>query len=297
MTKSEQVNVYNEKHEDTSTALRMNFKSVTIMYYEVYIERVFTINLVLNIFILILTAKTLKLSVTRLRILAGGIIGALGYCLALLLPATYPVKVLAGLIPVSILMAKLTYRSQGIKHVLRQTGFLFIYAVLIGGIMIFLQRRIPIIGSYADKVWLILILGYGVFAVIDLWVKNHHRQQENVFLNVSILCGQEMVHVTALMDTGNGLTEPVSGKPVAILEEAVWERLKLLMKPEKLKAIPYHNIGNAHGLMTGYELSEIVIEQLGQRKKYENVIVAIGPGKMSGVNKYQMLLNPLLLKQ
>jgi len=266
------------------------------MYYEVYIERVFTINLVLNIFILILTAKTLKLSATRLRILAGGTFGALGYCLALLLPVTYTVKVLAGLIPVSILMAKLTYRSQGIKNVLRQTGFLFMYAVLTGGIMIFLQRRIPVIGSYADKVWLILILGYGVFAAIDFFVKTHHRQQENGFLKVSILCGEEMVHVTALMDTGNGLTEPVSGKPVAILEEAVWERLKPLMKPEKIKAIPYHNIGNAHGLMTGYELSEIDIEQLGQRKKYEKVIVAIGPGKISGRDEYQMILNPLLLK-
>jgi len=264
--------------------------------YEIYIERVFIINLVLNIFILILTAKTLKLSATWLRILIGGSIGALGYCLTLLLPVTYTVKVLIGLIPLSVLMAKMTFKSQGIKNILRQTGFLFVYAFLIGGLMLFLQRQIPVIGLYADKVWLILILAYSVFAVIDFSIKWWTQNREDDFLKVSIPCGVNMVVVTALVDTGNGLVEPISKKPVAILEETVWEDLKPLMKPEKTKAIPYHNISKTHGLMTGYEISEIFIEKSGQREKYENVIVAISPGKISGNNKYQMILNPQILK-
>jgi len=263
--------------------------------YEIYIERVFIINLVLNIFILILTAKTLKLSATRLRILAGGIIGALGYCLTLLLPVTYTVKVLVGLVPVSVFMAKVTFNSQGIKNILRQTGFLFVYAFLIGGLMLFLQRQIPIIGLYADKVWLILVLAYAVYAGLNFLLKWHKQNREDDFLKVSIPNGVNEVIVTALVDTGNGLVEPISKKPVAILDETVWEELKSLMKPEKTKVIPYHNISKTHGLMTGYEIGEIFIEKSGQREKYENVIVAISPGKISRNNKYQMILNPQIL--
>ena len=262
----------------------------------VYIERVFIINLVLNVFILILTAKTLKLSATWIRILIGGAIGAFGYCIALIIPVSYPVKVLVGLIPVSFLMAKLTYKSQGIKNVLRQTGFLFVYAFLTGAMMLFLQRQIPIIGLYADKVLIILILGYAVFAVTDLLLKIYQRHQDNVFLEVIIPCADETEVVTALVDSGNGLIEPISKKPVAILEEAVWERLKPLMRPEKTKVIPYHNIGTTNGLMTGYELDEIYIGQSGQLGRYESVIVAVGPGKISGNGEYQMILNPELLK-
>ncbi|MCL2717568.1 MAG: sigma-E processing peptidase SpoIIGA [Lachnospiraceae bacterium] len=267
------------------------------MIFEIDIGKVFIINLVLNIFILILTARTLKLSATKLRILAGGVFGALGYCLALPLPVTYPVKVFIGLVPVSLLMIKLTFKSQGIKNILRQTGFLFIYAFLTGAVILFLQRQITVFGLHSDKVWLVLVLGYTVFALSDYFLKLHHRNQENVFLIVFIPCEGKEIEVTALVDTGNGLTEPVNGKPVTILEEAVWQELKPLMKPEKTKAIPYHNIGNAHGMMIGYEISEIYIEKSGQKVRYENVIVAVGPGKISGSGKYQMILNPQLFKK
>ncbi|MCL2050187.1 MAG: sigma-E processing peptidase SpoIIGA [Lachnospiraceae bacterium] len=265
------------------------------MVYEIDIEKVFIINLVLNVFILILTAKTLKLSAARLRILAGGAFGALGYCLILLLPVTYQAKIFIGLIPVSILMAKLTFMSKGLKNVLRQTGFLFVYAFLIGGIMIFLMQKMGIFSLYAEKAWLILILGYTVFAAVDYFLKKYQRHKENVFVKVSIPCGNVKIDVTALVDTGNGLVEPISKKPVAILEQTAWEPLKPLMKPEKTKAIPYHNLGNANGMLTGYEIGEIYIEENGQRGKYENVIVAVGPGKMSGRNEYQMILNPQML--
>jgi hypothetical protein len=67
------------------------------------------------------------------------------------------------------------------------------------------------------------------------------------------------------------------------------------MREEKTKVIPYHNIGNPHGMMMGYELEKIFIEQSGQRKKYEKIIVAVGPGKMSASGEYQMILNPKII--
>ncbi|MCL2253699.1 MAG: sigma-E processing peptidase SpoIIGA [Lachnospiraceae bacterium] len=263
--------------------------------YEIYIERVFIINLVLNILILILTAKTLKLSVTRIRILAGGILGALGYCIILLLPLTYRTKIAVGLIPISILMCVITFRTKGLRNVLRQTGYLFIYAFLIGAVMIFLQRQVPFAAKYSGGGWLIISLGYTVYAVLDYFLKIHRRHEENFFVDVSIPCLTEEINIIALVDTGNGLTEPVSKKPVAVLEEKVWEQLKPLMKPEKTKAIPYHNIGNAHGLMIGYELEEIYITKSGQRERYENIVVAVGPGGISQSGDYQMIINPKLI--
>ena len=264
--------------------------------YEVYIEKVFVINLVLNIFILILTAKTLKLVVPNLRILIGGVIGAFGYCLILPLPVTYSVKVLIGLIPVSILMAKITYKTVGFKNVLRQTGYLFIYAFLTGAIMLFILQHVPLAGLYTDKVLVILILGYVVFVAVDFFHKWNRQHQENVFTKVSIPCGLEEITVTALIDTGNGLIEPISKKPVTILEETVWELIEPLKKPEKTKVIPYHSIESTKGIMTGYEIETIYIEHSGQRIKCENVIIAQAPGRISASGEYQMILNPQMLE-
>lgn len=267
------------------------------MYYEIYIDRIFLINFVLNLFLLTLTAKTLNRTATRMGILGGSAAGALGYCIVLCLPLSYFSKIVIGLIPVSVGMVKLTFRSKGYRQIARETGYLFVYAFLIGGFMLFMLKRFSFFGQNSGKVWCVLGLALLAFVPLDILAKKYRNRKSNPFCQVSIPCQGREVKVTALIDTGNGLREPVSGRPVSILEEKVWEQLRPLMRDEKMKVIPFHSVGKPHGLMKGYELNLLVVEREAQKTCYEKVIVGVCDGQISSGKHYQMILHPELLEK
>lgn len=266
------------------------------MLYEIYIDSIFLINFILNIFLLTLTAKTLNRTATRRRIIAISAVGALGYCIILCLPLSYSGKILIGLIPVSVGMAKLTFNTKGVRGIIRETGYLFVYAFLLGGVMLFLLKRFSFLNRHSGKIWCVLGVAYIIYSTLDYVGKKHRSRKANPFCKVFIPCGDKEVVITALIDTGNGLKEPVTGKPVSILEEKIWEQLKPLMREEKLKVIPYHSVGNSHGMMEGYELPGLIVEQEAQKVCYEKVIVGVCQGQISSGKRYQMILHPELLE-
>ena len=107
------------------------------------------------------------------------------------------------------------------------------------------------------------------------------------------LCTDEgTMEIKALIDTGNGLVDPVSKKPVAILDEEVWSYMQKWKRPEKYKAIPYHSIGKDRGLLEGYMVDFMEVIGKTEKKQYKDVIIAVFEGKVSGRGEYQMILPP-----
>ncbi len=76
-----------------------------------------------------------------------------------------------------------------------------------------------------------------------------------------VLCGRK-VKGEGFLDTGNSLSDPVSGAPVVIAGKGpVEEFLKetALCHPERIRMIPYHSVGRDHGILIGVVLDEIVV--------------------------------------
>ena len=108
----------------------------------IYIDSIFALNLVMDLYLLLLTAKALGKTVSYLRIFAGSITGAAGYCLILCVPGiSYILKVLLGMIPTGGLMIKIACRTKGIKELLRAMGYLFTFSFIMGGFIIFLKGK------------------------------------------------------------------------------------------------------------------------------------------------------------
>lgn len=263
------------------------------MQRTIYIDSVFLVNLVMDLFLLTLTAKTLKKTATFLRLSAGSVMGAAGYCLILCLPGiSYPFKVLFGMLPVTFGMIKLGCGTRGAKELLYGTGYLFTYSFLLGGFMLFLIKRIPFLEKHRNSACMILLTGYIGFFLCKKGIASYKKGKENHFCKVEIEGDSSRISVYALIDTGNGLIEPVSGKPVAILEEEIWQRMKKWKRPEKYKIIPYHSIGKEKGILEGYEVDGIhIVEEMGE-KQLEHVIIAVFKGNLSVKKKYQMILPP-----
>ena len=257
----------------------------------IYLDSVFLLNLVMDLYLLKLTAKALGKTATYTRIFAGSFVGAIGYCIVLCLPGvSYARKVLLGMLPIGALMIKIVCRTKGIKELVYASGYLYFFSFLMGGLIIFLRGQLPLFKTYEDSVVLLAMLGFVGYVIWKKYVEASHRKKENCFCDVIINGDAGLVEIKALIDSGNGLVEPISQKPVAVLDEDVWKSMNMWMKPEKYKLIPYHSIGRNRGYLEGYEIAGMEVKGDWESKKYENVIIAVFKGNVSGKGSYQMIL-------
>lgn len=261
----------------------------------VYIDSIFLLNLVMDFYLLTLTGKVLGKTATYSGIFAGSVIGALGYCIVLCLPGIpYILKIPAGMLPTGALMVKLGCRTKGKKELVRAEGYLFLFSFLMGGFIIFLKVKIPLAAEHGDSMVMIAGLGFVGFVIFRKLMDAYRKRKEDHFCRVFLQGDHGPCEIMALIDTGNGLVEPISKKPVAVLEEKQWENLKGWMKPEKFKLIPYHSIGRENGMLEGYEIDLMEVKGKTGEKQFDKVIVAVFRGKISQKGGYQMILPPEL---
>ena len=258
-----------------------------------YIDSIFLINLVMDLFLLTLTAKSIKSTATFGRILTGSLIGAIGYCLVILLPhISYPVKVTLGMIPTTAVMLKAGCKIKGFRQLCRGMGYMFTYSFLLGGFILFLRNNVSLFRKKELSVWLILLAGYLGFQICIWGIRKYKNEARNHFCEVELAGDEKSITVLGLVDTGNGLRDPVSGKAVAVLEEEVWREMKWAQREEKYKAIPFHSIGKMHGIMDGYEVSRIVVKTQSQTRELYQMPVAVYRGKLSVKGEYRIILPP-----
>lgn len=257
----------------------------------IYIDSIFFNNFVMDLLLLSLTARTMKKTTTFLRTMAGALTGAAGYCLILCLPGSYPVKVLFLFLPVTILMIKAAYRVKGYKEILYGIGYLFTWSFFIGGFMLFLIKKIPVFKS-RNSCTVILLTGYVGYLLCRMWIRRYRQEKKNHFCRVRLPGDEEALAVYGLIDTGNGLRDPVSGREAAVLEEKIWQKMQKCKRPEKYKVIPFHSIGREKGILEGYEVDKIQIEEKTGCRELQNVIIAVFKGNISAKGDYQMILPP-----
>ncbi len=257
----------------------------------VYIDSAFLLNLVMDLYLLRLTVRMLGKTATNLRILMGSLTGALGYCMILCIPhVSYVCKVILGMLPVGILMIKITCQTAGIAELIRGLGYLYFLSFLMGGFIIFLRGKLAIFRIYENSIFLLALLGYGGYVILQKGLIIYQRNKQNCFCKVILEGDNGPIEIGALIDTGNGLIEPVSHKPVAVLDEDIWRNMRRWMRPEKYKMIPYHSLGKEHGILEGYEIDAMEVRGKAGKKQYEKVIVAVFKGSVSGKGNYKMIL-------
>ena len=107
----------------------------------VYIENVFLLNLVMNLYLFRLTGFILRKSTTLLRILLGSVAGALGYCISIcFFNDSQSLLMVLVMLPVSVLGCFFVFKGKTIYEVLRHTGYLYCVAFFLCGGLLFLQR-------------------------------------------------------------------------------------------------------------------------------------------------------------
>ncbi len=231
--------------------------------------------------------------ITASLLLGGSLLGAGGYCLVLCLAGIpYTVKVLFGMIPMAMGMVRLGCGTKGIRELLVGVGWLFTYSFLLGGFILFLIKRSSPPGRWEIRLLAVLFAGGMGFGVCMRAIRVYRKHVQSHFCTVEFEGDESGIRVYGLIDTGNGLVEPVSGKRAAILEERVWNKMKGAQRPEKYKIIPYHSIGKENGILEGYEIDRIRIRHGMGERELAHMPVAVSKGKLTAGGGYQMILPP-----
>ncbi len=269
------------------------------MYYEVYIDSLFLLNFTMNLYLLLLVNKSLNCTATRVRLIAGAFLGGLGYCLMFFLPfGGVVVKTLFAGVFVNGGVLLWVYKPDSLRAVFKILETMIGCSFLMGGGFLLLTNHVKPFREHAMTVTGLLAFG-GIFSVVFSWCMERKKKERTDFCK-AILQGDDgrRMTVQGIVDTGNSLREPISKKPVSVLEKEVFERLYEGEKePSGFRAIPYRSVGCERGIMKGYQIPELTIEQGGIKKVCRNVYVAVSEKAVSSTKSYQMLIHPELLEK
>lgn len=268
------------------------------MYYEVYIDSLFSMNVMLNLMMLSLTAKILKCTATHLSLLLGAIFGSASVCLLiLLLPLPLWLRLFIAYGIVSILMVRIGLRAKTFELLYRGTIALYFLSFAFGGMMEFASNQLAYFGIRKTTIIGTIFVGYLSWNSIRLAISKFKGMSIKQIYEVNIRQDGKELSVSALVDTGNGLYEPISGKPVSIIEKKVLEQYQVEIQDKNFRIIPYHSIGKENGMLRGFQADKLTIQNEELSIVCEKAILGIYEGKLSVKNKYQMILHPKLLEK
>ncbi len=269
------------------------------MYYKLYIDSVFLLQLTSNLFLLSLAGRILECTATHKRIWAGAIAGAGMSCIVMAIPiGTMGIRLMISAIPVSMGMMHITYREHSGKKLIHSSLVLAVCGFFLGSIMIWILNRMKSVLMGRGGLFTTIVIGYLSYVILYKLIQWMQDRRADCLRTVRIYVPalQQEIRVKALVDTGNHLVEPVNGKPVSVISEKLAHSISSCFIPEKYHAVPYQSVGRDKGILNAYELPGMTIEDHGQQVSIEHVIVAICNTGISEESSYQMILHPRLLE-
>lgn len=270
----------------------------------------------MNSIIIYATAIILKKEIKILRILLGSTIGAIYACLYYISNMQIYGEFILKII-LSMVIVYVSFNSNGIKGFFRELLIFYLTSFTFGGVTFALLYFISpgnilfengtLIGTYPLK--MILIGGLIGFFIIIISFKNIKNKltKKDMLCNISIVFEGGSVDVNAIIDTGNFLREPLTGKPVIIVEKEVLknaipvdilENMGEIINGKKLddkymskiRLIPFSALGTENGLLIGIKPEDFYINYQGKIVENKKVIVGVYNKKLSRNNKYNALV-------
>lgn len=262
------------------------------MCYDIYIENFLLVSFWMDYLILNLVKKLLSCSATQPRLLLGACFGAVFSSVTLFFMSvpfmgweiiTYTLT--------GMLMLRITFAIKDMTFMVRAMTVFFSVLVFVGGVLSYLSSHVEGLINYGGSY--LTVIGIGTFfcIIIMRFIQKEKERGKNTLFLVTLKQGDFKKTVKGLWDTGNHLTEPLSGKTVSIVEEDVMQELLRVIPEGRLRIVPFHSVGCENGVLYAYRIDEMTVEDgCGKNVLIREPYVGVYEGKMSKQNTYQMIL-------
>jgi stage II sporulation protein GA (sporulation sigma-E factor processing peptidase) len=263
----------------------------------IYAEYLFLENFITGLLLLYFTSRitTSKLPAVK-RILAGGILCGISSFLIFLPMGGAVAIILRCTIAWFIISVTL-----GLSDSLRKSGVFMILSFLSGSMVlaVFIWLKIPALSGngflYVESLTYIqlILIGLPAMGCCRWFVKliRKKRGEAGTYGDAEVLAGGKSYIFRAMVDTGNGLKDPITGKMVILLDRKGREGLEPHLEHEENRAvlIPYQAVGTDRGVLSGIRIEELRFNG----RKWNHVVIAFYEGKFHG---YEVLLNQEIME-
>ncbi len=259
------------------------------MYYELYVDVLFLVNFMMDYLLLLLVKKMLKCTATRGNILLGAAIGSFLTCVVVILPIPYAIlKFVMFHMIVNTFMIRAGLKIKNMREFAKAYIMLYVGGFLLGGVLQALQQYVRV----GSLFFAIAIGGYHI--VSKLWDFIASVQRINHYhCKVDLYLGENQCQITGIIDTGNGLRDPISNQPVSILDKAVARQFLGNVKMSQVRYIPYHSIGKKEGVLLALKIDQMCIHR-EEAYWVKEPLIGVSEEMVSAEGEYQMILNPNL---
>lgn len=296
----------------------------------VYLDVILIENLCMNYIILFATGYIMKLKIKQFRIIISSLIGGI-YAIIAYMEIIPVYSNLISKIILSISMVYIAYYPKNIKLCLKELLLFYLVSFVFGGCAFallyiikpqnILMKNGVYIGTYPIKVAIIgALLGF-ILTYLAFKIIKGRITKKSVFYKITIFFKEKTVEVTAMLDTGNLLKDPISQMPVILIQKNKLSQIipkNILDNLEnvlgggyslniseterneyfsKFKIIPFNSIGKQNGMLIGFKADKIQIDINDNVEEVKNVIIGIYNGKFSKSEKYSALIGLDILER
>ena len=274
----------------------------------VYVDVLLVVNIIIDYFLLLLARALLRKTVRRRRILLGALLGG-AYALVIFLPPL-PVWLLIPMhIGACILIILAAFPVHGLRDLLKSVGAYFAVSFIFAGLMlgIYLLFRPQNMAIQNGAVYfdlnirvllLFTLLCYGFLTLLSKLLRR--RAPDDRLFDITLTNNGKCIYEKALLDTGHGLSDGFSDRPVLIAEPRVVKCLAPSnlhsfldggAPPEgiagtDIRLIPYASIGGK-GMLRAISVSCVSVPK--RCFSLENVLLAQSVEPFAG-GEYSVLL-------
>lgn len=303
----------------------------------VYVDLAFAINLFVDASLLFVTAAVLRVRRRSWRVFAAAAVGSL-YAVATLFPGTgalrlFVVKWLCSVVMVQMALGAPLARLKGYREwmrLLRHVAAFYAVTFAAGGAVYGLQN---LFGARSELSGLALVHGriawwtsIGALAIVSsvpvgLWlvrmalvVGRRLRIGDQHTCDVDLRVGACTVRLRALVDTGNGLTDPISRTPVAVVRA---DAVAALLPPalcgpvrsgrdplrvlygsaedlgsfsDRIRIVPFRGVGGRDGQLLAFRPDDVVVRMNAAESSVMPLLVAMQAQSLVRTEHYDCLL-------
>lgn len=287
----------------------------------IYIDVVFIENLIMNYIILIANTLVLKLKINNLRLILGSMVGAFYTVIAYMIPSQMFSNFFLKLI-LSIIIVYIAFNPHNIKTIIKQLLLFYLISFVFGGAAIafiyfvkpqnILIKDGMVLGTCTLKSIVVSAIIALTITIVTFKAVKSKFSKKDMFVEIEIALYEKNIKINAMVDSGNMLKEPITGKAVIVVEHTCFydilpkEILNNLEKIlggdleniseevkntyiKKLKFIPFSSLGKQNGMILG--ISPQFVKICGEEEKeIKDIIVGIYNKSLTKDGSYRALI-------
>lgn len=299
---------------------------------QIYLDAVWTLNILLDLMLLMLTRALAHDRTPFIRVLAGAFVASVIVPVTIYYPDSF-LGTLLGKLLFSLCIMFSAFSFISVRRLFKQLLLFYFLTFSIGGTLTglhFMMNQpfaitsggvMTLSSGYGDPVsWLFIVLGFPF-----VWLFSKRRMEQHAGEKIRY----DQIHRTMItirglsvsaagyLDSGNQLSDPLTRYPVIVGDEALmkswftdeeWtslktacEQLDLSRLPEKwldqIKMIPYQGVEGTSRFLFALRPESVTIQYEQHVITADQVYIGIQFGRMTDDGSYNCLLQPRLVQQ